>query len=330
MSSKATILVVDDDVSVRDSLKRILGRQGYGVELAATAEEALIMLPEKSFDLVLVDYQMPGMDGLELLSEIKRRSPSTPVVMVTAHQAADTVIQALRRGANDYIVKPYKPDELLSITDRETSRHRQAALPAEAPAAPAVLGRQIAPDQLDEIDRILAELRAETAARCILMVEATGHVISAKGVIEDINVSALAALVAGDFSATAGIASLIGEGEAFRLNYHEGERYNAYISNLATDVFLLIIFGRDVKPGMVLYAAKRALPGLKDIVERAAAGPLPAAALAPFPPPAPGEAAPPGEPGELFSFDQIMGSGLLGEDALSALDEQFKSLWTRH
>ncbi len=323
--NRATILVVDDDAVVRDSLRRILSRAGYQVETALAAEEALLALSEKPFDLVLTDLQMPGMDGLELLDEIKSRSPQTPVVMITGHAVTETVIQALRRGVSDFMTKPYKPDELLVIVERETSKRKP---PETAAAPPAVLGLQLSVSQLDEIDHILAELRAETAARCVLMIEGTGHVIEAKGVIEDLNVSALAALIAGDLAATAGIASIIGEGDAFRLNYHEGQRYSVYSSHLAPDVFLLIVVGQEVKSGMVLYATRRALPRLREIVEQAKAAPLPLR-VAPGAAPAGAisDTAAPAAEEPLFSFDQIIGSGLLDEEALSALDQQFQDLW---
>lgn len=326
---KANILVVDDDPAIREGLRRILTARQYDVDTAGTAEEALVVLAEKPFDLVLTDLQMPGMDGLTLLDEIKRRSPHTPVVMITAHARTDIVIQALRRGVSDFVTKPYKPDELLIIVEREAGRRKQLEPAVALPAAPPVLGRQLTPRQLDEIDALLAELRVETGARCVLMVESTGHVIDAKGIIEDLNVSALAALVAGDLAATAGIASIIGEGTTFRLNYHEGERYSVYSAHLTPDVFLLIVVGQEVKSGMVLYATRHTLPRLKEILSQSPVAPLPAMAAAPAAPHyAPSEAELAAEPGELFTLDQVLSAGLLGDDALASLDEQFKSLWS--
>lgn len=301
MDGKGTILVVDDDRAVLDSLRYILQRYGYEVEAAGTAEDALIMLAERPFDLVLTDLRMPGMDGLELLGEVKRRSRYTPVIVLTAHASAEIVIRALRGGVSDFVVKPFRPEELLSIVGREVARHKQAV----PPGVSAGLGRQFSGRQLDQIDQLMAELRAETSARCVILVENNGHVIDTKGIIEDINVSALAALVAGDFAATAGIASLIGEGESFRLNYHEGLKYSAYSAQVTADVFLLIIFGQEIKSGMVLYYARHVLSDLKKVVEQAGLG-----RAAPSP-----EAAPAGT------------GGLLGGDMLSALDAQFADLW---
>jgi len=349
-----TILVVDDDPIIRESLQRLFTRRGYAVESAPTAEEALVLLGRAPFDLVLTDLQMPGIDGLALLTRIKERSPQTPVVMITAHASTETVIQALRSGVNDFVPKPYRAEELLSIVSREVARHRQSA-PAGMDSA---LGRQMSKAQLDELEVLLAQLRLESGARCILLVEGNGYVISTKGYIEDLNISALAALVAGDFAAAAGIATLLGEEGSFRLNYHEGERFSAYSAQVSADIFLLIVFGQDTKLGAVLHFARQVLPQMRDIVERspAARPPQPptaeeagpaamitleqeAAPIAGAELPAPAfdaeaAAAAAAEPAgfaseeRLYTFEEIMASGLLDPDALSALDEQLATLWS--
>ncbi|MBN1179134.1 MAG: sigma-54-dependent Fis family transcriptional regulator [Anaerolineae bacterium] len=330
--TKANILVVDDDAGVRNGLQRILGGVGYATTGAETAEDALERLVGDAFDLVLTDLQMPGMDGLALLEEIKQISPDIPVVMITAYGSMDVVIRALRSGVSDFVTKPFKPEDLLGIVEREVARYQRAASQSSAPA---VLGLQLSAQQIDEIDHLLAEIRAEVAARCILLIEGTGHLIDAKGSIEDINISALASLVAGDFAATSGIASLIGEEDAFRLNYHEGDRYSVYSAQVAPDVFLLIVFGQEIKLGSVLYYARQIIPRLQKIVGSAAVVPRPPAP--PTPPPAATvtvvteESAPewtaPSGPAEVFSFEEALNSGLLGDNVLDAFDAQFASLW---
>lgn len=322
--NKGKILVVDDDPTLRAGLKRILGGRGYSVETAGTAEEALVVLTHEQFDLVLTDLQMPGMDGMALLGEIKRRSPHTPVVMLTAYGSMETVIQALRGGVSDFITKPFRPDELISIVEREIARHARVT-PA---AAPPVLGLQLSVQQLEEISSLLAGLRAEIAARCVLLIEGTGHLIDAKGVIEDLNVAALATLVAGDFAATAGIASLIGEEDAFRLNYHEGERYSVYSAQVAPDVFLVIVFGQEIKLGSVLYYSKSVIARLRELLATVPRG-------VSIPSQEPGQIVTAevdetvSQPEAVYSLEEILQSGLLGEDALKALEAQFANLWTQ-
>ncbi len=305
------VLVVDDDPVVRESLQRLLGKRGYAVQTAGAAEEALALLEKKGFALVITDWQMPGMDGLALLRRIKERLPYTPVVMITAYGSTETVIQALRGGVSDFVLKPYRPEELLQIVEREVARHRQA-VPAGLSSG---IGTHLSREQLDELDILLAQLRLEVGARCVLLVEGNGYVIATKGYIEDLNVSALAALVAGDFAASSGIASLLGEDGSFRLNYHEGERYNAYSAQVTPEVFLLIIFGPDTRLGVVLHFARQAIPQLREVIAQA-----PQAGL-------PERPSPPEERGRLYTLEEIRQSGLLEADVLTALDAQFGRLW---
>ena len=103
-----SVLVVDDDPSNRESLSRRLTRRGYSVATAADGQQALDMIPTRVFDVILLDVTMPGMDGIEVLTEIRRTRPATllPVVMATARSESEEVVRALALGANDYVTKP--------------------------------------------------------------------------------------------------------------------------------------------------------------------------------------------------------------------------------
>ncbi len=106
------ILIVDDETSMREFLAILLGREGYVVESAADAESALALLEERTFDLILSDVKMPGLDGIALLERVKRSWPETAVLMLTAYTTAEDAVEAMKRGAYDYIAKPFKVDEL--------------------------------------------------------------------------------------------------------------------------------------------------------------------------------------------------------------------------
>lgn len=344
MDSKGNVLVVDDDPMLCTGVERILTKRGYTVASVSNVEAALARLSRAFFDLVLTDLQMPGQDGMALLREIKDRWPHLPVVMFTGHGSMDVVIEALRYGVNDFLNKPFKPEELLNIVEREVIRYQQS-LP---PGVEESVSLQLEADALDEIDRLLINLRVEINARCVLLIEGNGSVIAAKGAIEDLNISALGALVAGDFAATAGIASLIGENAAFQLNFHEGELYSVYSGQVLPGVFLLVIFGQDVRLGAVLYYTKDTLTKLKPIMDEAVIQPIgrssessTSVAATPSPvegavtdqpptdlkPPASDQPPAPDQPAELFSFEDILNSGMLDDEALGALEEQFDNLW---
>jgi DNA-binding response OmpR family regulator len=104
----AKILVVDDDEMTRHFLSHILAQQGFLLETAADGEQALTLLKEKAFDIILLDIEMPGLNGLETLKRIRKNylKKDLPVLMVTANDQSTEIIQAFDLGANDYVVKP--------------------------------------------------------------------------------------------------------------------------------------------------------------------------------------------------------------------------------
>ena len=112
MAKKISILIVDDEESVRDSLYNWFIEDGYRVERAENAKKALSILESDSFDIVLADIKMPGMDGLEMLKRIKSLRKESIVIIMTAFATVDTAVQALKDGAFDYVTKPFDPDDL--------------------------------------------------------------------------------------------------------------------------------------------------------------------------------------------------------------------------
>ena len=119
--AKATgrkVLVVDDEPVVANSIRRTLSRRGYQVEEAFSANEALNRILNEMYDLVLLDMRMPDANGLELLPTIKKHRPKLPVVMVTGYASIDTAVEAIQRGASDYMAKPFTPDELYTAANK--------------------------------------------------------------------------------------------------------------------------------------------------------------------------------------------------------------------
>ena len=108
------VLVVDDDEVISQNLKRLLEKSGYLADTAYTGEEALRKIRENHFDLALIDLLLPDTDGLKLLLEVKRLSPITAIIIITAFGTIPNAVEAIRRGAADYITKPFRMDELLS------------------------------------------------------------------------------------------------------------------------------------------------------------------------------------------------------------------------
>jgi DNA-binding NtrC family response regulator len=122
MARKNSILIVDDEDSVRDSLYNWFIEDGYRVECAEDARKALSILESDSFDIVLADIKMPGMDGLEMLKRIKSLRKNSIVIIMTAFATVDTAVQALKDGAFDYVTKPFDPDDLSHLIRNATKQ----------------------------------------------------------------------------------------------------------------------------------------------------------------------------------------------------------------
>ncbi len=110
-----TVLVVDDEENLLVLLERILSREGFSVRTANNAYQALDLVDQESFGLAILDIKMFPVDGVALLSEIKKRSPATQVVMITAYPTIDTRNECLKFGASTYLTKPIDIQELKSV-----------------------------------------------------------------------------------------------------------------------------------------------------------------------------------------------------------------------
>ena len=131
---RGRLLVVDDEEPQRVMLRNILERAGYEVAVACDGGEALKELERAAFDLLLTDQRMPAMDGIELLEQARNHHPLMQVVLMTAFGTVSTAVDAMKRGAADYLTKPFERDELLLVVEkvmrqrRLEEREREAAL----------------------------------------------------------------------------------------------------------------------------------------------------------------------------------------------------------
>lgn len=126
MNAKTKILVIDDEEVVRRSVTRVLDDEHCKVEQAGNGAAGLQALERQGFDVVLLDLRMPGMDGIEVLGQIKSRWPKTEVIVITGYPALDTAKQAIRLGAYDYLAKPVGCDEVVHATHSAVEHKRWA------------------------------------------------------------------------------------------------------------------------------------------------------------------------------------------------------------
>ncbi len=134
MSDKGKLLIVDDELSVRDSLNKWFHEEGYEVGTAESAAEALTRMAEKRWDLALLDIKMPRVDGMELQRRMREADPELITIIMTGYASVETAVQALKNGAYDYVTKPLDPDEIAHVvakalshkkTERENARLKE-------------------------------------------------------------------------------------------------------------------------------------------------------------------------------------------------------------
>ncbi|MCM2359020.1 MAG: sigma-54 dependent transcriptional regulator [Geobacteraceae bacterium] len=180
------ILIVDDELSMREFLAILLEREGYNAEQAENAEAALNMLGTVGYDLIISDVNMPGLDGLALLKMVKRISPETAVLLVTAFSTSEQAVEAMKLGAYDYIAKPFKVEEIKVLVrnalekrdlERENLRLRKEI--HERYGFSGLVGKS---RKMRELYTLIEKLAASTASVLILGESGTGKELVAKAI----------------------------------------------------------------------------------------------------------------------------------------------------
>src|SRR3954466_2428771 len=123
-SGLGSILIIDDEAAIRESLETLLDLEGYAIESAESGEEGLARLAARPFDLVLLDFALPDMNGLEVLAEIRDRDPQLAVIMITAYGTVENAVRAVQAGATNFIQKPWDNEKLLADVRAAVARRR--------------------------------------------------------------------------------------------------------------------------------------------------------------------------------------------------------------
>jgi len=124
LPNAGSVLIIDDEAAIRESLETLLELEGYAVQSAATGEEGLARIGERSFDLVLLDLALPDRDGMDLLTEIHLQDPGLSIIMVTAYGTVENAVRAMQAGAANFVQKPWDNEKLLADVRAAVARHR--------------------------------------------------------------------------------------------------------------------------------------------------------------------------------------------------------------
>jgi nitrogen regulation protein NR(I) len=142
MNSTPRILLIEDDPGIVVSLRRVLADEGYEVVVETRGDAGLTRARADLFDVVLTDWKLPGLNGMELINEVHAAMPLLPIILMTAHGTAETAIEAVKTGAYDYVLKPFEMPELIEMVARAVTSRRLMIEPVElgAPVESAAIG----------------------------------------------------------------------------------------------------------------------------------------------------------------------------------------------
>ncbi|MEM7030398.1 MAG: response regulator [Chloroflexota bacterium] len=258
---KKLVLVVDDHYHTGLLLKTAIENmdQGYEVTLANDGFEALDIIRQTNFDLVLTDYSMPGMDGLELIDAIVALVPNTTIMVTTGVESASLKQLFVEKSVESVLYKPFTIENLELQIKETLEQPKKTELVIETSFSPQV------PDlKTNDINSTLLELCRNTGAFSCFLVDANGFLILEVGGDEQTPIQMLASLTAANALATAEVSSLLGNRTPFRSTIHEGEVYNVACYMLDNDTQLVIVFRKQTKVGLVQHYARQAIKILAD------------------------------------------------------------------
>ena len=237
------VLIVDDEESVVFFLGENLAELGaeYEVETACSGEEALENMSVQHFDLVITDLRMPGVDGLELVEQVRARYPQTRLILMTAFGSDQVEAEARRLQVYRYITKPFRVEDLVDAA--------RQALGDMAISQKGIL--VLSDERFEVITRCLSDLRFEIGAQCILLADIMGQLVTQVGLTADLEVDTLTSLIGGGFATTFEMARRLRQDRAFNLNYQEGNRYDVYSSNVGDNLFLTIIYDKRARSSRI-------------------------------------------------------------------------------
>jgi CheY-like chemotaxis protein len=253
------VLIVDDEDGVLSVLKNSLRKLGeeYRVSTAAGGEAAMDLLIQRKFDLVVTDYKMAGMNGLELLEKIHSIRPETRVILMTAYGSATVETEASRLQAYKYLSKPLEIEAFRQIVI-------EAAGSLPAPSSGILV---LSEKEYREVTRILDRLQGEVAARCILLADSEGRCIARAGNVDNIDPSQIASLLGGSMNTLDEAGKTIDRNEeGVNLAYREGKHEDLYAVNVASFLLVLVIDRGPFssKLGSVWYSAQKAAGELRE------------------------------------------------------------------
>ncbi|GAB4459378.1 MAG: hypothetical protein Kow0031_39410 [Anaerolineae bacterium] len=261
------ILVVDDDKNILRMLEFGLKKMGAEFEVFTAKDmfDALNHIEHHRFDLVLTDYMMPGMTGVDLARALHKLSPETQVVLMTAFGNTKLRETTTHIGFDGYLDKPFDIEDIRRLVKQSSLE----AVPLEpvgesaaedAPPPPATPAKKTVDDLLDN-------LLVNAGARAVMLIKANGNPVKTVGQIDQKKITGIAALVASSFLRTSELAGLLDNRKMFKAGLYEGDAYNLYVCDVNEESLLAVIFDVKLRPGVVWFYSKQTAAELLPLLQ---------------------------------------------------------------
>lgn len=261
--SETHVLVVDDDDSVLRMLEYGLQKLGpeFQISTAKDMSNAVTEIEKQKFDLIITDYMMPGMTGVDLARAVHRMSPDTQIVLMTAYGTSKLRDTSTHIGFDGFLDKPFDIDRVREVILDTIKQVKLTKQPAKTVDVPPEIQPVVA-----NIDVVLEDLLFNAGARAVLLVNGQGEPIKIVGQIGQSQAKSIATLAANNFMQSSELSVLLDNKKAFKSGFYEGDSHNIYICGIKDNAMLGVIFDVKLRPGVVWFYTKQAAAALLPLL----------------------------------------------------------------
>lgn len=235
---------------------------GYEIFTAQGSIEALGLIEKQSFDLIVTDYMMKVMTGVDLARAARRISPHTQIILMSAYGSKRLQATSESLGFEGYLDKPF---EMSKIREIIRNAFEPSTLQLDQPSTD---GNQ---PLTADILKHLRGLQQGVSALCVLLLSSDGHPVQVVGQTDGLRISNISALIAANFMGTTELANLLGNRSVFRSSFHVGDDYNLYVYDVNDSFLLAVVFDAKRKSGVVWFYTKQAANALLLLLEEPSA-----------------------------------------------------------
>lgn len=251
------VLIVDDEyyvaLALADNLKKL---GGYSIEMAESMEEALAKIQQAKYELVITDYKMPGMNGLDLAQAVRALSPGTQVILMTGYGTTGLQDTIKNLEIGDFINKPFTSTKIRQVVERAMER---------------VSDEDEDCSEMSPIEQLVHErlqaLRYIAGARCVLLLSSEGYLVETAGQTNSLDISRVGSLLAANHTLSVEWARLMASDSVYESSYYEGSEYRIYAYEVNEKLMLAVIFSAESEAGTVWFYAKQTAKALAALVD---------------------------------------------------------------